>query len=132
MNVIRGLAAEDGAPMPKQGDPVDEANPSGHEVMTDSEHDEIPASEDEPRTNAGIDVAQDGAREAEHEAPDDTNEQKTGSANSRRGNPKWIRGPYYEPLGKCLRSKAKVLEENEKSLRDWSLKWVNGEITASP
>ena len=45
--------------------------------------------------------------------------QKSESANSRRGNPNWIRGPYYEPLRQCLRSQAKILKKNEESLCHW-------------
>ena len=55
----------------------------------------------------------------EPDALDNADEQKSESRKSRAGNPKFVRGPYYEALKKCLSSQAKVLEKNEKNLRDW-------------
>jgi hypothetical protein len=71
------------------------------------------------QTDAEIDIMQGDTREAEPDSSDDAGNQKSESAKSRRGNPKWIRGPYYEPLRNCLRSKAKMLKKNEESLCHW-------------
>lgn len=49
----------------------------------------------------------------------DTGNQKSKPANSRRGNPNFTRGPYYEPLKKCLRSRAKLLKKRGESLCYW-------------
>jgi len=56
---------------------------------------------------------------AEPDSPNDAGNQKSEPAKSRRGNPTFIRGPYYEPLQKRLLSKAELLKKNGESLRDW-------------
>ncbi len=71
------------------------------------------------RTDAEIDFPQGDAREAKQGAPDDADTRKSKSARPRRGNPDWVRGSFYLPLKNCLRSKAKVLKKNGKTLRDW-------------
>ncbi len=67
------------------------------------------------QTDAG--VTRGNTQEAD--SSDDAGNQKFESANLRRGNPKCIRGPYYEPLRKRLSSQAKLLEKNEESLAIW-------------
>ncbi len=66
------------------------------------------------QTDVEIDVTRGNTQEAEPDSSDDAGNQK-----SRRGNPGWAHGPYYEPLKKCLRSKAEVLKKNGRTLRDW-------------
>ena len=48
-----------------------------------------------------------------------TSENETAPEKGRAGNPKWVRGPYYERLERCLLSQAKVLEMNGENLRVW-------------
>ena len=71
------------------------------------------------QTDAENVVPQGDAREAEQGAPDDADTRKSKSARPQRGNPNWVRGPFYSPLEKCLRSKAKVLKNNGRTLHDW-------------
>jgi hypothetical protein len=56
---------------------------------------------------------------AEPDSSNDADNQKSESAKSQRGNPNWVRGPYYEPLRERLLSQANILAKKGESLHDW-------------
>ena len=98
-----------------------DGEPTAEPRTSTQPHHEPPAKQDEPAPHAAaeIDVTQGDTREAEQGAPDDADTRKSKSARPQRGNPNWVRGSFYLPLKNCLRSKAKVLKKNGKTLRDW-------------